>query len=41
MLVIQADTRTMNPSVPQSVIDRAMDLDPVAASAEYLGDVQK
>ncbi len=36
VLVIQADTRTMNPSVPQSVIDRATELDPVAASAEYL-----
>ena len=36
LLVIQADTRTMNPSVPQSVIDRAMEADPVAASAEYL-----
>src|SRR5205085_701803 len=35
-LVIQADTRTMNPSVPQSVIDRAMELDPIAGSAEYL-----
>ena len=36
VLVIQADTRMMNPSVPQSVIDRAMELDPVAATAEYL-----
>ena len=36
VLVIQADTRTMSPSVPQSAIDRAMELDPVAASAEYL-----
>ncbi len=36
VLVIQGDTRTMNASVPQSVIDRAMELDPVAASAEYL-----
>ena len=35
VLVVQADTRTMNPSVPQSVIDRAMELDPVGASAEY------
>ncbi|MDH4079600.1 MAG: hypothetical protein OEU68_07275 [Nitrospira sp.] len=43
VLVVQADTRTMNPSVPQSVIDRATELDPLAASAEYLaqfrGDV--
>lgn len=36
VLVIQADTRTMNPTVSQSVIDRAMELDPMAASAEYL-----
>lgn len=36
VLVIQADTRTMNPTVPQSVIDRAMEADPVAANAEYL-----
>jgi hypothetical protein len=36
ILVVQADTRTMNPSVPQSVIDRAFEQDPVNASAEYL-----
>jgi len=36
VLVVRADTRTMNPTVPQSVIDRAMELDPLAASAEYL-----
>lgn len=36
VLVIQADTRTMNPTVSQSVIDRAMELDSVAATAEYL-----
>ncbi|MBX3307718.1 MAG: terminase family protein, partial [Nitrospira sp.] len=36
VLVIQADTRTMNPSVPQRVIDQAMERDPAAASAEYL-----
>ena len=29
VLVIQADTRTMNPTVPQSVIDRAIELDPM------------
>jgi hypothetical protein len=34
-LVIQADTRTMNPSVHQSVIDRAMEIDPLAGQAEY------
>jgi hypothetical protein len=36
ILVIQADTRTMNPTVPQRVIDEAMERDPAAASAEYL-----
>jgi hypothetical protein len=36
VLVLQADTRTMNPTVPQSVIDEAMERDPAAASAEYL-----
>lgn len=35
VLVIQAETRTMNPSVPQSVIDRAMEIDAAAAQAEY------
>ncbi|WP_156446596.1 MULTISPECIES: hypothetical protein [Hyphomicrobiales] len=34
-LVWQAATRTMNPSVRQSVIDEAMERDPAAASAEY------
>jgi hypothetical protein len=33
--VVQAPTRALNSTVPQSVIDRAMELDPVAASAEY------
>lgn len=36
VLVIQADTKTMNPTVPQSVIDRAIEIDPAAANAEYL-----
>jgi hypothetical protein len=36
ILVVQADTRTMNPTVPQRVIDEAMERDPAAASAEYL-----
>jgi hypothetical protein len=35
VLVWQADTRTMNPSVPQSVIDAAYEDDPVNAAAEY------
>jgi hypothetical protein len=36
MLVWKAPTRTMNATVPQSVIDAAMEADPASASAEYL-----
>ena len=36
ILVWQAETRTMNPTVPQSVIDEAMERDPAHAAAEYL-----
>ena len=35
VLVWQASTRTMNPKIPQSVVDAAMQRDPAAASAEY------
>ena len=35
VLVWQAPTRTMNPSVPQTVIDNAYEEDPIAAAAEY------
>ena len=35
ILVWQADTRTMNPTVPQRVIDEAMERDPASASSEY------
>ena len=35
ILVWQADTRTMNPTVPQQLIDKAMERDPSSASAEY------
>lgn len=35
ILVWQADTRSMNPSVPQAFIDRHMNEDPARASAEY------
>jgi len=34
-LVWKAPTRTMNPTVPQSVIDDAMERDPASAAAEY------
>ena len=35
VLVWQAPTRTMNPSVPQSVVDGAFEEDPASAAAEY------
>lgn len=35
ILVAKAATRVMNPSLPQSVIDRAYERDPVVAAAEY------
>ena len=38
VLVWKAPTRVMNPTVPQSVIDDAMALDPAAASAEYMAE---
>jgi hypothetical protein len=37
-LVWKAATREMNPSVPQSIIDRAMERDAASASAEYLSE---
>jgi hypothetical protein len=36
VLVWQAPTKTMNPAVPQHVIDAALEADPSAAAAEYL-----
>lgn len=36
VLVAQAAARTMNPKLPQRVVDDAMELDPARASAEYL-----
>lgn len=35
VLVWQADSRSMNPTLPQSVVDRAYQEDPLAAAAEY------
>lgn len=35
ILVWRAATREMNPTIPQSVIDRATERDPASASAEY------
>jgi hypothetical protein len=38
ILVWKAATRTMNPTVPQEVVDEAMEVDPASASAEYLAE---
>ena len=35
VLIWKADTRTMNPSVSQAIIDKAYEDDPASASAEY------
>ena len=34
VLVVKADTRTMNPDVPQDVVDAAYEDDPASAKAE-------
>lgn len=38
VLVAQAASRTMNPSLPQRIIDEAMERDAASARAEYLGE---
>ena len=38
ILVAQGASRTFNPSLPQSVVDRAMERDPSSAAAEYLAE---
>lgn len=38
VLVWKATTREMNPSVPQRVIDQALERDPAAATSEYLAE---
>jgi hypothetical protein len=38
VLVIRAPTRTLNPCVPQALIDRALAEDPAAAKAEWMAE---
>lgn len=38
VLIWNCPSRVMNPSLPQSVIDRAMEEDPLAARSEYMGE---
>jgi hypothetical protein len=41
ILVWKAPTRTMNPSIPQRLIDEALERDRAAASAEYLAEFRQ
>jgi hypothetical protein len=41
VLVAQGSTRDFNPTLPQSVVDRALERDPAAASAEYLAEFRR
>jgi len=41
VLVWQAPSRDMNPSLPQSVVDRALEEDEASASAEYLAQFRR
>lgn len=41
VLVFQADSQTLNPSLPRSIIDRALAEDEAAASAEYLAQFRR
>jgi hypothetical protein len=41
VLVWQAPTRTMNPSVPQHVIDTAMEADPLSAQGEWFAEFRR
>ncbi|HYL48370.1 MAG TPA: hypothetical protein VET84_03320 [Stellaceae bacterium] len=38
ILVWKAPSRVMNPLLPQGIVDAAMEADPIAAAAEYLGE---
>jgi hypothetical protein len=41
ILVAQAPSRTMNPSLPQTVVDRAMERDAPSAEAEYMAQFRR
>jgi hypothetical protein len=41
ILVAQGASRTFNPTLPQSVVDRAMERDPASAAAEYLAQFRR
>jgi hypothetical protein len=41
LLVAKGTSRQFNPTLPQSLVDRAMERDPASASAEYLAEFRK
>jgi hypothetical protein len=41
IMVAKGASRDFNPTLPQSVVDRAMERDPAAAAAEYLGEFRR
>lgn len=41
ILVAQAPSRTMNPTLPKQVVDRAMERDEASARAEYMAEFRK
>ena len=41
ILVAQGASRVFNPTLPQSVVDRAMERDPASASAEFLAEFRR
>lgn len=41
VLIWNCPSRTMNPTLPQSIVDEAMAEDPAAARAEYLGEFRQ
>jgi len=41
VLVVKAPTRALNPTIPQALIDRAIEDDPDAAGAEYLAEFRR
>lgn len=41
VLVVKAPTRALNPTIPQELVDRALEEDPEAAAAEYLAEFRR
>ena len=41
VLIAQGSSRTFNPTLPQSIVDRAFERDPISAAAEYGGEFRR